>query len=57
MLGADEKLEASVEGEVAGGGMANALVRWMALSAAATSTRIESKQCGWLQRISVCTIT
>ena len=33
-------------------GMTNDAVTWMALSAAATSTQIESKQRGWLQRVS-----
>ena len=33
-------------------GMTNVTVTWTALSAAATSTQIESKQRGWLQRVS-----
>ena len=38
-------------------GMRNATVTWTALSAAATSTQIESKQRGWLQRVSKHAIT
>ena len=33
--------------------MANKAVTWTAQSAAVTSTRNESKQCGWLQRVSI----
>ena len=35
-------------------GMTNAMETWMALSAAATTTRIESQQCGWLHKVSIC---
>ena len=37
--------------------MTNVTVMWTALSAAATSTRIESKQRGWLQGVSKHAIT
>ena len=53
VMGRSEDVAASVKVRKLGVALANEMVRWTALSAAATSTRDEWKQRGWLQKVSI----